>query len=515
MEWRKALAETFLAEVQSFGEDVLFRGVTISASVGQSEANKSLEMSGYYEEQSLNLVLPLTEYSGLDSDPRVNETIIIQEQGFRIDSVEKREDAIELNVEKIAGFRYVDPTPTPPSSNQQPLPPSNLQVELGTIPQEPSNLLVFRNPQEPSNLVIDRSPIAPRNLVLEITPLAPSNIVLEITPLEPSNLVIDRSPLAPSNLVIDRSPVAPSTLIINQSPIAPSGITIDRSPNTPSGITIDRSPVAPSTLIINTNPIAPSGITIDRSPTEPSNLDTKVFFDPSQAQPEGWWDASDSSTLTISSGVVTQATDKSGNGYTLSVPLVSGATGASIGNRTLNGLNVFEFTGSNNNVLENNSFTWNQVTNAIGFAMVYRLDDDGLTDQDFIMSGSNSSSRISIRRQLDGSWQLLVSGGSIQTTSKRGIEPVTQMMVAKFNTSNSFIRIDGNQEASGTIGNTNFSAVNISGNYLNQQGIEGYVAEIIFFSDLTKTEEIEGYLSHKWGRTADLPATHPYKTTAP
>lgn len=169
MEWRDALAQTFLAEVQSFGEDVLFRGETIPASVGQSEANKSLELSGYYEEQSLNLVIPLTEYSLLGSDPKVNETIIIRGQGFRIDSVEKREDAIELNVEKIAGFRYIDPTPPPPSANQQPQAPSNLVVAIDTsIPISPSNLLVDKSPKEPSQVTINKAPSSPSNIEAEL-----------------------------------------------------------------------------------------------------------------------------------------------------------------------------------------------------------------------------------------------------------------------------------------------------------------------------------------------------------
>ena len=41
--------------------------------------------------------------------------------------------------------------------------------------------------------------------------------------------------------------------------------------------------------------------------------------------------------------------------------------------------------------------------------------------------------------------------------------------------------------------------------------------EVIFTEDVTQSnsDNIEGYLAHKWGLTADLPSSHPYKTQAP
>lgn len=236
-----------------------------------------------------------------------------------------------------------------------------------------------------------------------------------------------------------------------------------------------------------------------------------ALWTPRRMSTVGWWDASDASTITTSGSEVTAVTDKSGNAYTLQ----RGTTGPTIGTRTLNGLNVFEFTGAHGNVLENNSFSWDQASNALGFAAVYRLDDDGLSDQDFLMSGTNSSTRIGIRRLSQNNWQILATGGSITTSSTLGAEPVTQMMTARFNASNSNIRIDGSQEASGAIGTVAFSSLNISGNYINQQGVEGFVAEIVFFSDLTQTEKIEGYLAHKWGIDGNLDSSHPYALSAP
>lgn len=55
----------------------------------------------------------------------------------------------------------------------------------------------------------------------------------------------------------------------------------------------------------------------------------------------GWWDASDAATITASGGNVTAWADKSGNGYTLT-PIT---TGPATGSDTINGLNVFTYTG--------------------------------------------------------------------------------------------------------------------------------------------------------------------------
>ena len=34
-------------------------------------------------------------------------------------------------------------------------------------------------------------------------------------------------------------------------------------------------------------------------------------------------------------------------------------------------------------------------------------------------------------------------------------------------------------------------------------------------TDISTLEKAEGYLAHKWGLTANLPVSHPYKSSAP
>jgi len=56
--------------------------------------------------------------------------------------------------------------------------------------------------------------------------------------------------------------------------------------------------------------------------------------------------------------------------------------------------------------------------------------------------------------------------------------------------------------------------------YQNAPGfmIKHAIGELLFFNyELTQAdrEKLEGYLAHKWGLTANLPSSHPYKSSAP
>jgi len=539
MEWRDALAQTFLAEVQSFGEDVLFRGETIPASVGQSEANKSLELSGYYEEQSLNLVIPLTEYSLLGSDPKVNETIIIREQGFRIDSVEKREDAIELNVEKIAGFRYIDPTPGQIGDNQQPLAPTIIFIGTGRRSNPPSNITIDRSPIEPSGILLDRSPripsqffaisnplapsnllvsassipLAPSNILLDTTPLIPSNVLLDTKPLAPSNLVLDKSPLIPSNLSLETTPLAPGNLSLETTPLAPSNLSLETIPLAPSNLTLDTTPLAPSNLTIDKNPLAPSNLTLARNPITPSNISVGASWTPENSTAiQGWWDASDSTTITTSGSEVTQWSDKSGNGLNLAP--VTGATGPTTNTITQNSLNVLDF---EDDCLENNNFTHN-ISNPIFLAFIVEL-DAVFTDQYFLWAGTTSSTdRCGIRKRPTDSVEIFgKTAGGANTFVGFGAptKGSFQLLIAKINGSNGAAFLNGTLTDSGNTGADNLNTFNLGHAEGETQNFVGKYAEVVAFTDSNDRQKIEGYLAHKWGLEGNLPLTHPYKTLLP
>lgn len=80
---------------------------------------------------------------------------------------------------------------------------------------------------------------------------------------------------------------------------------------------------------------------------------------------------------------------------------------------------------------------------------------------------------------------------------------------------------DGNAGVSSTVGGYPFSkAISIGRQqvYGDLGWLQGRIAEIVLVSSAVDTltrQKIEGYLAHKWGLTANLPADHPYKTIAP
>lgn len=77
-------------------------------------------------------------------------------------------------------------------------------------------------------------------------------------------------------------------------------------------------------------------------------------FDPMSLTPDLWLDASDTATITSSSGAVSQWDDKSGNGRHVSS---SGSERPKTGSATQNGLNVLTFDGISSVLLKNSSVT--------------------------------------------------------------------------------------------------------------------------------------------------------------
>ena len=242
----------------------------------------------------------------------------------------------------------------------------------------------------------------------------------------------------------------------------------------------------------------------------------RELWTPTQIPTVFWYDPSDAATITTSGLTVTQVTDKSGNGYTLSVT-TPGKIGPTIGTRTLNGLNVFEYAlvDPNNQVLENNVFSYNQAATPLCLAMIVRCDDEGLTEADFIFSGTETvAPRIAFRRTTVASLEIL-SSSVIGTPLGSAPEDQTMLLLAKFNSTTSTIRKDGTQLAAGNIGTVAFSSMNIGASEGEAQAVEGFIAEIVAFADPTQQEIVEGYLAWKWGLQANLPPGHPYKNFPP
>ena len=245
-----------------------------------------------------------------------------------------------------------------------------------------------------------------------------------------------------------------------------------------------------------------------------SNL-TRDLWTPSNLATIFWYDAADVTTITATGNQVTQMLDKSGNGWTVA-PLTAGKIGPDTGTRTLNGLNVLEWTkttGSTNQILENNSFTQAQ---PFFIAMVLRLDSDALSDQDFIFSGTETlAPRIAVRRTTNDSFQIFTDAGSVGTPIGSATEGNNYLASFYFNSTASTTRINGTLLALGTIANNSFTSLNIGGNFNEDQSLNGFVAELVAFANPTDQEIMEGYLAWKWGLYNKLPIGHPYKNFPP
>jgi len=107
------------------------------------------------------------------------------------------------------------------------------------------------------------------------------------------------------------------------------------------------------------------------------------------------------------------------------------------------------------------------------------------------------------------------------STVSVGSSPVMLEVVNNRHGNASSILLDGTEIIGAAFGDEGFDGL-ILGNWINRAStplsLGGRMGEFLITSG-TQTqadrEKIEGYLAHKWGLTANLPAAHPYKTTAP
>lgn len=222
-----------------------------------------------------------------------------------------------------------------------------------------------------------------------------------------------------------------------------------------------------------------------------------------------WWDADDLSTMSFSGSNVTQWRDKGATGPWHMAP--SGVTGPTVNSTVIAGRSVLEFT-TTQGIRTTADFS----TKPTSVFVVERM--TGGANQR-ILQGVNNNWLLGYwsggedRMFANGAW--VHNPTTTTTTNWRMYE------VLLTNTSAPFYR-DGNLLATGgttSIVGPNGLTVNNSITAASTDNSACQVAEIIlsYAAELSTTErqQIEGYLAHKWGLTASLPAGHPYKTSAP
>jgi hypothetical protein len=232
-----------------------------------------------------------------------------------------------------------------------------------------------------------------------------------------------------------------------------------------------------------------------------------------------WYDAADTSTISDNNipGFVNAMADKSGNNYGLTASTAANSVGT--GSRTLNGLNVLDFPATSGAWLQNPSFSYNQAATPLYIAAVTQL--DVATGAPAILAG-RSSTAVGQRMVMRAAgtpigWQILGSDGVSNVTFGGGLLTASQpyILLPKFNYSTSVWRVNGTQTNTGNIGTNAFTQLRLGANEQGSTLMDGFIGEVVGFSDGTQQEKIEGYLAWKWGQQGNLPANHPYKNEPP
>lgn len=236
-------------------------------------------------------------------------------------------------------------------------------------------------------------------------------------------------------------------------------------------------------------------------------------FNPLDLSPVFWIDASDPSTITSSSGKVSQWNDKSGNGY--HVTQSTSTQQPNNDTQTLNGRTVIDFDGGD--FLQNlsGSIIGKNVTGLTIYALVKY---DTLSTGERVVFKANAGSFARVQLYCSSVSGVLRVGGRTldadslafaSSSSKSTIKWYTQVGVFDYaNTDlNQYIdgTIDGQNTSfqfSTTTSNTNSPYLYIGSNEGGSGFLDGQIAEIIVYHsahDATTRTKVLNYFASKWG----------------
>ena len=232
-----------------------------------------------------------------------------------------------------------------------------------------------------------------------------------------------------------------------------------------------------------------------------------------------WLDATDSSTITQSSNVVSQWNDKSGNNYHASQSTADRQP--MVNTNSIGGKTAILFDGSDS--MGASTRLGLGANPALTVFVVCNIFTDNNTDDRIFHLGGNSNS-LSVGAGSEG-WAWRYDGGNERYGSvSHGTDYIlayTRPSAGNFASAKLFVngteqtRTSGaNDSTSPTSTTANFkigSNYNGGGNFIN-----GYIGEIIVIESDSNSDRygIEGYLAHKWGMAASLPSNHTHKTVS-
>lgn len=205
-----------------------------------------------------------------------------------------------------------------------------------------------------------------------------------------------------------------------------------------------------------------------------------------------WVDASDETTITDSSGSVSQWDDKSGNGnhVTQGTPENQPSTGT----RTINNLNTIEFN-PGTELLSNTSFTLSEP-----FTIFSVSESDNVTATNYVWADSNGSN---VLYNNGGISAFSVFFGSVVTFATANSNGVPYIVTVVGDSTDGIGR-NGAALTTGNAGAGSFDKFNIGNRDDFARDWDGAIAEILVYnSALSATDRatVEEYLASKWGIT--------------
>ncbi len=268
------------------------------------------------------------------------------------------------------------------------------------------------------------------------------------------------------------------------------------------------------------NPLPP---VVSAGSSQTVTLSGTTPWTPAKISATAWFDGADATTITQSSGAVSQWNDKSGNNVHL---VQANAVQRPItGTNQINGVNALAFDGSNDALKS----ATNPFGTTINNAMICGVFNIGAITSStlFSLSGSGTSAN---RWQSHAPW----SGGTVffdcgDSGGTNRISTATSWAAGENKLLGFYCSTSENTQQVWTNGSllqsdtSGHSVTTAGGLSLGYDGSSSSfdnctIGEVVVLNGTvtpTNRQTLEGYLAHKWGMQSTLPADHPHKTNGP
>jgi fibronectin type 3 domain-containing protein len=234
-----------------------------------------------------------------------------------------------------------------------------------------------------------------------------------------------------------------------------------------------------------------------------------------------WLDASDSNTITLASGAVSQWNDKSGNGRNVAQATSTKQPAYTVAGQ--NGLNVVTFSSAANQSLFASTNVINLAQPLSRFIAAQFLTK---ANQSVLIDSEEANNQCVFYNGESGNNWVVANGNNpnFANFAYGTCDFLNHQHFHELNGASSTWGVDGSTPVTapntpGATGQTGIRIGNIRAELVaNTYAFNGRVFEIIEVSGIISAsdrQKVEGYLAWKWGMQANLPADHPYNNAAP